>query len=130
MRTSLHHVGVIVPTREQAQELIAFLRLREQRVQYVPEYQAQCIFAADASGRAQIELIVPTGGKLADFNKGMGGLHHLAFQVDDLHQCAKELQEEGVQLLEAKPVDAGPLWINFVPPLFTRGVITEFVQEK
>jgi hypothetical protein len=60
----------------------------------------------------------------------MGGLHHIAFEVDDLESRSTELRAKGVVLLEEKPVDAGSLWINFLPPSYTRGIIVELVQPK
>lgn len=77
-----------------------------------------------------MELIVPTGGRLAGFNKGMGGLHHIALRVPDLSEAQSELHQRGVVLLEKQPVDAGPILINFIPPAYTRGIITELVQDK
>ena len=40
------------------------------------------------------------------------------------------MRSKGIELLEAKPVDAGPLLINFLPPAYTRGIIVELVQHK
>jgi catechol 2,3-dioxygenase-like lactoylglutathione lyase family enzyme len=77
-----------------------------------------------------IEFIVPRGGKLAEFNRGVGGLHHVAVEVPDLAAVAKELRAEGIELLEKTPVDAGDLRINFLPPFYTRGFTVEFVEKK
>jgi len=124
----LHHVGIIVPDGEQARFLLDLLGLTESRRYYVPEYEAECLFTSGPAG--VIEFIIPRGGKLAKFNKGMGGLHHLALEVADLEQTAAEMRVKGYELLEREPVDAGPIWINFLPPAVTRGIIVEFVQTK
>lgn len=124
----LHHVGVIVPDADRVEELAAMFGLSLGRRQYVPEYEAECIFTEGDAG--VIEFIVPTGGKLANFNKGMGGLHHIAIEVDDLEAVAGELGEQDIQLLEDSPVDAGPILINFLAPIFTRGIIVEYIQAK
>jgi methylmalonyl-CoA/ethylmalonyl-CoA epimerase len=123
----LHHVGLICPDREQAEALLAVLGLEAGREQYVEEYQADCIFTKGPG--AGVEIIIPRGGTLTKFNKGAGGLHHIAIQVHDLRASARALQGEGIELLENEPVPAGDLLINFVPPAFTRGVIVELVQE-
>lgn len=124
----LHHVGIICPDRAQVLALISLLRLRAGREVYVEEYEADCIFSEGAGGC--IEFIIPRGGKLKGFNKGAGGLHHVALEVDDLAAETARLQAEGVQLLEQQPVDAGELLINFVPPIFTRGFTVELVQRQ
>jgi hypothetical protein len=66
---------------------------------------------------------------LAQFNKGVGGLHHIALQVPDLGLLAEALAAEGIRLLEPEPVKgAGPFMCNFLSPAYTRGLIVEFVQ--
>jgi catechol 2,3-dioxygenase-like lactoylglutathione lyase family enzyme len=127
-RSSLHHVGIIVADREQVDLLMKLFGLELGDEQYVPEYEAQCYFTRGAA--AAIEFIVPSGGKLKTFNKGFGGIHHIALEVEDLEQAAVELEQNGVKLLEQTPVDAGPILINFVPPLYTRGFIVELVQRN
>jgi methylmalonyl-CoA epimerase len=122
----LHHVGIIVRNEAQAATLLSILGLRESHRQFVPEYEAECIFTEGAESR--LELIVPRGGKLAQFNQGIGGLHHIAMEVDDLAAASARLKSLGIQLLEPSPVRAGDLLINFLPPVYTRGVIVEFVQ--
>jgi methylmalonyl-CoA/ethylmalonyl-CoA epimerase len=121
----LHHVGIVCRDREGAEEFLQLLGLEVESEEYVDAYQAQCLFTAGPQGR--LELIVPTGGKLTKFNKGAGGLHHIALEVDDIDAESARLRAAGVQLLEDEPVDAGPIKINFVPPAYTRGVIVELV---
>jgi len=124
----LHHVGIIVPDAERLQELCRICGVTPGRRQYVAEYQAECVFSEGPGG--VIEFIIPGGGKLAKFNNGNGGLHHIAIEVDDLRATTADLAADGIKLLEASPVDAGPIWINFLPPVFSRGVIVEYVQKK
>jgi catechol 2,3-dioxygenase-like lactoylglutathione lyase family enzyme len=124
----LHHVGIIVPDEAQLRELCRICGVTPGRRQYVAEYQADCIFSEGPGG--VIEFIIPRGGKLAKFNKGFGGLHHIAIEVEDLNAASAALAADGVRLLESSPVDAGALLINFLPPVFSRGVVVEYVQAK
>ena len=128
-QSRLHHVGIIVADEQQVDLLAHLLGLTRGTSEYVAEYEAQCYFTAGAG--AAIEFIVPRpDSKLTKFNKGFGGLHHIALEVDDLADASAALRERGVKLLEDHPVDAGSLLINFVPPLYTRGFIVEFIQVK
>jgi methylmalonyl-CoA/ethylmalonyl-CoA epimerase len=128
-QSRLHHVGIIVADEQQVDLLAQLLGLTRGASEYVAEYEAQCHFTEGAG--AAIEFIVPRpGSKLTRFNKGFGGLHHIALEVDDLVDASAALRERGVKLLEDHPVDAGSLLINFVPPLYTRGFIVEFIQVK
>jgi methylmalonyl-CoA/ethylmalonyl-CoA epimerase len=126
--TRLHHVGVIMPDEERMLELAQLFGLALQRSYYVEAYQADCHFMAGALGGSAIEFIVPRGGKLKQFNRGAGGLHHVALEVADIAEATRALQARGVALLEQEPVPAGPLSINFLPPAYTWGVIVEIVQ--
>lgn len=122
----LHHVGLVVPDRRQLDELLTLFGLPVSHTQYVPQYEAECVFAG--SDGAQVEFVVPRGGKLAQFNRGAGGLHHIALEVGDLDALRARLATKGIPLLEETPVVAGDIRINFLPPIHTRGVIVEFVE--
>jgi methylmalonyl-CoA/ethylmalonyl-CoA epimerase len=126
--TNLHHVGIIVPDAERIQDLLNLLCMEVGHTHYVPLYNADCVFTRGERGI--IEFVVPRGGVLAKFNKGFGGLHHIAIEVDDIEARCAELRAQGVELLEEKAVDAGGLWINFLTPASTRGIIVELVQPK
>lgn len=127
-RSRLHHVGIIVPDVEQVDLLVGLLGLERGHDEYVADYEAQCYFTRGEG--AAIEFIVPTGGKLKTFNKGFGGIHHIALEVEDLTTACAELRDKGVKLLEQHPVDAGSILINFIPPLYTRGIIVELIQRN
>lgn len=124
----LHHIGMIMPDEQRMQEFVQLFGFTRERSYYVESYQADCHFMQAALGGAALELIVPRGGKLAKFNRGAGGLHHVALEVDDLEHASRLLEERGVRLLEPEGLPAGPLSINFVPPAYTWGVIVELVQ--
>jgi catechol 2,3-dioxygenase-like lactoylglutathione lyase family enzyme len=124
----LHHVGIVKPSEEEAHEFMQLLGLEEDFRGFVPQWSALCIFTKP-NGASPIEFVIPDGGPLARFNKGAGGLHHVALQVASLDKVAARLAAEGMKLLEAEHVKgAGDFLCNFLDPLYTRGVIIEFVQ--
>ncbi len=124
----LHHVGIVQPSEEDVEAMMALLGLEEDYRGYVPEWHALCIFTKPA-GASPIEFVVPDGGALLKFNKGAGGLHHVALQVPDIRALAARLEAEGMRLLEPEPIKgAGNFLCNFLSPLYTRGITIEFVQ--
>jgi methylmalonyl-CoA/ethylmalonyl-CoA epimerase len=128
MTPDLHHVGIVQPSEEQALALMALLGLEEDFRGFVPQWSALCIFTKRTSGSA-IEFVIPAGGTLERFNKGAGGLHHIALEVPDLDRLAQSLQAEGMRLLETEHVKgAGNFLCNFLSPAYTRGITVEFVQ--
>lgn len=124
----LHHVGIVQPSEEDAANLMAIMGLAEDYRGFVPQWSALCIFTKAATG-SPIEFVVPDGGPLARFNKGAGGLHHIALQVPDLDAVARDLEAQEMKLLEPEHVKgAGPFLCNFLSPIYTRGVQIEYVQ--
>ena len=129
MSPYLHHVGIIVPNEARVGELMALLQLEEQYRGYVARWQALCIFTRSPLG-SPLEFVVPDGGVLTEYNRGIGGLHHVALAVDSLAAVAKRLEAKNMRLLEDEPVKgAGPFLCNFLNPIYTRGILVEFVEE-
>lgn len=128
MLPRLHHVGLIVPTEERAADFMALLGLEESSRGSVAQFQALCIFTL-GNGGSPLELVVPSGGVLQDFNRGMGGLHHVAFLVDSLAETTQRLSDKGISLLEPEPVQgAGDFLCNFLSPIYTKGITVELVE--
>ncbi len=125
----LHHVGIIVASEKQALAQMSRLGLKEHYRGHVAAWDVLCIFA-HGNGGSPLEFVVPpASGPLRDFNKGLGGLHHLAFAVPDLMEATARLAAIGVTMLEPQPVQgAGPFLCNFMPPLYTRAYAVELVQ--
>lgn len=125
---SLHHVGIVQPSEADAQALMALLGLEEDYRGFIPQWSALCIFTKAKNG-SPIEFVIPEGGPLERFNKGAGGLHHIALQVPSLKALAEALEAEDMKLLEPEPVKgAGPFLCNFLSPSYTRGITIEFVE--
>lgn len=125
---TLHHVGLISPTDDDASFLMETLGLKEDYRGYVDQFSCWCIFTKAASG-ASIELVVPNGGSLAKYNKGYGGIHHFAFEVEDIEATTKWYAERDMKMIEPEAVKgAGNFLCNFINPIYTRGQMVEFVQ--
>jgi methylmalonyl-CoA/ethylmalonyl-CoA epimerase len=125
----LHHVGIIQPDFEAAATYMATLGHLEVSRGYVEPFECWCLFCAAPAGGAVVEIVVPTGGSLARFNKGAGGLHHYALETPDLRRLQRAFEARGDAMLLPDPVKgAGNFLCNFLSPMTTRGVIVEYVQ--
>ena len=63
------------------------------------------------------------------FNKGAGGLHHIAIEVPDIAAASAAYEAQGFRMVEPAAVKgAGDFLCNFLMPSATRGIITELVQ--
>lgn len=124
----LHHVGIVVPDEAEMAAMMAVLGLVEDYRGVVPAFQALCVFT-QGNGASPVEFVIPYGGPLLKFNKGMGGLHHLAYVVDSLDAKAAELAAQGMKLLASEHVQgAGRFRCNFLSPVYTRGLTIEYVE--
>jgi methylmalonyl-CoA/ethylmalonyl-CoA epimerase len=83
-------------------------------------------------GETKIELLESTeeGGVIAKFIEKRGeGIHHLAFEVDDIYTEMKRLLEGGFQLLNTEPKrGADNKLVCFLHPKTTNGVLIELCQ--
>lgn len=125
----MHHVGIIMPTLEKAKGFLEQFELEQEYMEYVEAYHAYCIFTKCSINESHIELVVPIEGKLTEFNHGKGGIHHIAFEVEDVETVRQEYAAKGMDLLEEKAVQgAGGIIVNFLRPRHGFGVLTEYVE--
>lgn len=84
-------------------------------------------------GESKVELLEATkeDSPIAKFIEKKGeGLHHVAFEVDDILAEMKRLKEDGFQLLNEVPKKgADNKLICFVHPKSCNGVLVELCQE-
>lgn len=85
-------------------------------------------------GDTKIELLESTDadGVIAKFIEKKGeGLHHIAFEVEDIKAEMKRLQDEGFILLNTQPKQgADNKLVCFLHPKSTNAVLVELCQEK
>ncbi len=85
-------------------------------------------------GQTKIELLEPTCpestiAKWLEKNP-RGGVHHIAFNVDDVQVALTECEENGIQLIDKTPrKGAENLNIGFLHPKSTHGVLTELCEQ-
>ncbi|WP_339835634.1 methylmalonyl-CoA epimerase [uncultured Maribacter sp.] len=85
------------------------------------------------NGPNKIELLASTNsdGPIAKFLEKKGeGIHHVAFEVNDIVAEMARLKSEGFTLLNEKPKKgADNKWVAFVHPKTANGVLVELCQE-
>lgn len=125
----LHHVGIVVPDWKAADEYLERFGHEEAYRGEVTEFECWCLFCIAPPGQPTIELVIPTGGSLARFNKGAGGLHHYAYEVEDIALATTNLAEKALPMVHPHAVKgAGNFLCNFLNPIGTKGLLVELVQ--
>jgi methylmalonyl-CoA/ethylmalonyl-CoA epimerase len=83
-------------------------------------------------GESMIELVQPIrpDSPVGRFLERRGeGVHHVAYEVEDLEAVLRELKRSGVELVDEEPrVGAGGTRVAFVHPKSAFGVLTELVE--
>jgi len=87
-----------------------------------------------AEGGVLIELLEPMGedSPIAKHIEKRGeGLHHVAYQVEDIQTRIETLQREGFAMIDPQPRrGAHHNWIAFINPKSTHGVLTEMCEPR
>ena len=126
----LHHVGYVVNDLDQAAASYRALGFSEGERHEIPEQHI--VAMTFHAGTGWMELIQPTDpeGPIAAFMVKRGeGVHHVAFEVDDIEAKLAELKAAGVQLIDESPRTGAHGWqIAFIHPKACHGVLTELVQ--
>ena len=131
MFTRIDHIGVAVEQLEPALALYGedfelALAHRE-----VVEQQGVEAVLLDV-GENHVELLAPLGpdtpvGKF--LAKNGPGLHHVAYQVDDIDGTLEALKRAGLALIDEQPrVGIRGSRVAFMHPRATAGVLTEIVE--
>jgi methylmalonyl-CoA/ethylmalonyl-CoA epimerase len=83
-------------------------------------------------GESYLQLLAPTGPEttVAKFLDRQGeGLHHIAYEVDDLEAALSELKTKGVRLIDETPRPGGRgHLVAFVHPKGNHGLLVELIQ--
>jgi methylmalonyl-CoA epimerase len=62
-------------------------------------------------------------------DKNGGGIHHIAYQVEDLEKTLAELKKKNIRLIDETPrIGAGGKKIAFIHPKSTNGILIELCE--
>lgn len=83
-------------------------------------------------GESYLQLLAPTGPDttVGKFLASKGeGLHHIAYEVEDLEASLAELKAKGVRLIDEAPRKGGRgHMVAFVHPKANHGLLVELIQ--
>ena len=132
MTGKIEHLGIAVKDLDAAEKLYEKLlgAASYKREEVASEKVVTSFFR---SGANKIELLASTDpeGTIAKFIEKKGeGIHHVAFDVEDIHAEMERLRNAGFVLLNELPKrGADNKLVCFVHPKTTGGVLVELCQE-
>jgi len=132
MVNKIEHIGIAVKNMEDANVLF-------EKMLDVPSYKMEAVESEGVltsffqTGNNKIELLVATNPEspIAKFLEKKGeGIHHIAFDVDDIEAEIIRLKKEGFVLINEVPKKgADNKLVVFLHPKNTNGVLVELCQE-
>lgn len=131
MPKKISHIGIAVKNIEEATPFYRdILGMEFEGTEVVAEQKVKVAFFV--VGESRIELLEPTSddSPVAKFLEKNGpGVHHVAYEVDDLQQRLVDLKAEGIRLIDETPrMGAHQTHIAFMHPKASGGVLTELCQ--
>ena len=131
----IEHLGIAVPSIEEALPYFEnVLGLKCYSVEEVADQKVKTAFIK--VGEVKLELPEPTSpestiAKFIEKNGGHGGMHHLAFCIEDgVANALAEAEGKGVKLIDKAPrKGAEGLNIAFLHPKSTASVLTELCEK-
>ncbi len=129
----VEHIGIAVKNLDDANSLYKkLLGSSHYKIENVESELVRTSFFR--SGETKIELLEATSpdSPIAKFlEKRSEGIHHIAFEVDDIKAEMKRLESEGFVLLNKEPKrGADNKLVCFVHPKSCIGVLIELCQEN
>lgn len=125
----IDHLGVIVSNLENGIKLFKDgLGLKYLRTEEMPDWN--CRIAFFECGEVLLELVEPTGESegLEFLRTRGGGLHHIAFEVDDINQAFAYAQESFETKTESPAAGAGGSKVFFLKEETILNMTTEIVE--
>ncbi len=133
MIKKVEHIGIAVKDIKNANTLFAKLFGKD-------HYKIEAVESEGVStsffmlGETKIELLQATNenSAIAKFIEKKGeGIHHIAYEVDDILAEMERLKKEGFELINQQPKEgADNKLICFLHPKSTNGVLVELCQER
>jgi methylmalonyl-CoA/ethylmalonyl-CoA epimerase len=127
----LEHIGIAVKDMEASNELFA-------RILGVAPYKQEEVASEGVTtsffrtGDSKVELLEATraDSPIAKYIEKRGeGMHHVAFEVEDIHAEMERLRSAGFRLLNEEPKrGADNKLVCFVHPKTANGVLVELCQ--
>jgi methylmalonyl-CoA/ethylmalonyl-CoA epimerase len=128
----IEHIGIAVKDLEQANDTYS-------KLLHTAPYKLERVESEGVStsffrvGESKIELLEATraDSAIAKYIEKRGeGIHHIAYDVTDIHAERQRLINEGFQAIGEVKQGADNKWVCFFHPKSTNGVLVELCQDR
>ena len=132
MMKNVDHIGIAVKDLDKAESLYTnLLGIEPYKRETIESQKVKTSFYK--VGETHIELLesLTKDGPIANFIKKRGeGIHHMAYEVEDLKEEMIRCIKAGFKLINKKPHrGANNKWVCFLHPKSCNGVLVELCQK-
>ena len=128
----IEHLGIAVKNMDDSNALFEkLLGVAPYKQEEVASEGVMTSFFQNGPNKIELLSATETDGPIAKFIEKKGeGIHHVAFEVEDIVAEMERLKKEGFTLLNEKPKKgADNKLVAFVHPKTANGVLVELCQE-
>lgn len=129
----IEHIGIAVADLEKSNELFARLLGKTHfKTEIVEGEGVQTSFFQVGETKVELVQATRTDSPIAKYvKKKSEGVHHIAFDVEDIHAEIIRLKEAGFEILNETPKQgADNKLVVFLHPRSTNGVLVELCQSQ
>lgn len=127
----LEHIGIAVKDLDAVNELYTtILGTGPYKMEEVASEHVKTSFFQTGDSKVEfLEATHPDSAIAKYIEKRGEGLHHIAFEVDDIHAEMRRLADQGFRILNEQPKrGADNKWVCFLHPKSANGVLVELCQ--
>jgi methylmalonyl-CoA epimerase len=127
----IDHIGVAVDDLDAAIELYGGrFEMREQHRETVEEQGVEAVLLEVGEGHVELLRPLSEDSAVGKFLSTRGpGLHHVAYQTDDIDRTLGAVRDAGIRLIDESPrIGIRGSRVAFLHPRSTGGVLTELVE--
>ena len=133
MDYKVDHIGIAVKDLKKSIPLFEqLLNSTCYKTELVASEQVETAFFIENGSKIELVQSTMEDGVIAKYIDKKGeGMHHIAFEVPDIHAAMERLKKEGFSLLNEVPKNgADNKLVCFVHPKYCNGVLIELCQTK
>jgi methylmalonyl-CoA/ethylmalonyl-CoA epimerase len=127
----IDHVGIAVSSIDESIGLYKnSFQMAEQHRETVEEQGVKAVLLEVGEGHIElIEPLSPDSGVAKFIERHGEGMHHVAYQTDDIDSALDKVRAAGLRLIDEKPrAGIRGSRVAFLHPKATGGVLTELVE--
>jgi methylmalonyl-CoA/ethylmalonyl-CoA epimerase len=127
----IDHIGIAVSSIEESIGLYRDkFEMAEQHRETVEEQGVKAVLLEVGEGHIElIEPLSPDTGVAKFIERNGEGMHHVAYQTDDIDAALSKVKAAGLRLIDEEPrIGIRGSRVAFLHPKATGGVLTELVE--